>query len=81
MIAACWPTRPIPAKLRSEYIFHTPHFTTIRAEVLRRDGSDHALLYAVLKIGEQSDAREASARSVLKSKSTPRDPGPPSLQG
>ena len=55
-----WPTRPIPVKLRIDYIFHTHHFTTTKAEVLRRDGSDHALLYAVLKSGEQSDADGAS---------------------
>jgi len=60
-----WPTRPIPVTLRIDYIFHTPHFTTTKSEVLRRGGSDHALLYAVLKIGEQSDAHGAAKSGVL----------------
>ena len=60
-----WPTRPIPVKLRIDYIFHTPHLTTTKAEILRRDGSDHALLYAVLKSGEQSDAHGAAKSGDL----------------
>ena len=60
-----WPTRPIPVSLRIDYIFHTRHFTTTKSEVLQRDGSDHALLFAVLKIGEQSDAHGAAKAGVL----------------
>ncbi len=56
---------PIPIALRIDYIFHTDHFTATKSEVLRRDGSDHALLYAELKIGEQSDAHGAAKSGVL----------------
>lgn len=44
-----WPTRPVPLALRIDYIFHSKHFKTLKSEVLQRDGSDHALVYAVLK--------------------------------
>ncbi|MCO8120107.1 endonuclease/exonuclease/phosphatase family protein [Stieleria sp. TO1_6] len=47
-----WPTRPLPLVLRIDYIFHTPHFTTTESEIIRRDGSDHSLVVAVLKCGE-----------------------------
>ncbi|MCB9925888.1 MAG: endonuclease/exonuclease/phosphatase family protein [Planctomycetaceae bacterium] len=60
-----WPTRPIPISLRIDYIFHTPHFTTTKSGVLRRVGSDHAMLYAVLKVGEQADAHGAAKSGVL----------------
>lgn len=60
-----WPTRPIPIALRIDYIFHTDHFTATKSKVLRRDGSDHALLYAELKIGERSDAHGAAKSGDL----------------
>lgn len=54
-----WPTRPIPIAFRIDYIFHTAHFTASKSEVLRRDGSDHALVFAVLKFSEVvQEARE-----------------------
>jgi len=62
-----WPTRPIPLALRIDYIFHSNHFTTQKSEVLRRDGSDHSLVYAVLERGEQSLATEPAVGSVLES--------------
>ncbi len=43
-----WPTRPVPLALRIDYIFHSPHFTTVKSEVIRRDGSDHYLVVAEL---------------------------------
>ena len=55
-----WPTRPIPLSLRIDYIFHSNHFSTTKSEVLRRDGSDHALVFAVLTHGEPSDAQGTS---------------------
>lgn len=70
-----WPTRPIPVKLRIDYIFHTPHFTTTKSEVLHRDGSDHALLYAVLKIDEQSDPHGAAKAGVLPVENLSSPPG------
>ncbi|QDV87858.1 endonuclease/exonuclease/phosphatase family protein [Planctomycetes bacterium TBK1r] len=69
-----WPTRPLPLALRIDYIFHTQHFTTMESEIVRRDGSDHSLVVAVLKCGEPSDARETSAQSILKPGSTARSP-------
>ncbi len=44
-----WPTRPVPAAFRVDYIFHSSHFTTERAEIVRRDGSDHSMVFARLK--------------------------------
>ena len=70
-----WPTRPIPIALRIDYIFHTAHFTTIKSEVLRRDGSDHALVFAVLKLGEQSDAHRAAKSGELPVKNLSSPPG------
>ena len=43
-----WPTRPLPLNLRIDYIFCTRHFTATKAAVVRRVGSDHQLLMAVL---------------------------------
>ena len=54
-----WPTRPLPLTLRIDYIFHTPHFTTTESEIVRREGSDHSLVIAVLKRGEPGDAPES----------------------
>ena len=44
-----WPTRPLPLAMRVDYIFHTDHFKATAAQVVRRLGSDHALLVATLK--------------------------------
>lgn len=63
-----WPTRPLPLALRIDYIFHTPHFTTTKAEIIRRDGSDHSLLVAELHYGEpsgQTDHIESRLYTVL----------------
>ncbi|MEM8671795.1 MAG: endonuclease/exonuclease/phosphatase family protein [Planctomycetota bacterium] len=56
-----WPTRPLPLALRIDYIFHSPHFTTIESGIIRKDGSDHSLVYAELKRGEPSVATEAAS--------------------
>ena len=53
-----WPTRPLPLKLRIDYIFHSKHFHTVDSTIIRRNGSDHFLLVSGLKLGEQSDAPE-----------------------
>ena len=50
-----WPTRPLPLALRIDYIFHTRHFKTAESEIVRREGSDHFLVFAVLERGKQSD--------------------------
>jgi endonuclease/exonuclease/phosphatase (EEP) superfamily protein YafD len=50
-----WPTRPVPMALRIDYIFHSHHFTTVSSEIVLRDGSDHALVFAVLRYGARSE--------------------------
>jgi len=52
-----WPTRPLPLKLRIDYIFHTRHFRTVRSEILQRRGSDHFLVVSELRFAGQSRAR------------------------
>ncbi|WP_372896543.1 endonuclease/exonuclease/phosphatase family protein [Stieleria sp.] len=69
-----WPTRPLPLALRIDYIFHTPHFTTTESKIVRRDGSDHALVVAELRRDEPSEPRKTSAQSILKPESTARSP-------
>ncbi|MDM4019533.1 endonuclease/exonuclease/phosphatase family protein, partial [Roseiconus lacunae] len=54
-----WPTRPLPLALRIDHIFHTQHFTTTDAEIVRRVGSDHFLVVATLEFGEPDDTRES----------------------
>lgn len=44
-----WPTQPVPLLLRIDYIFHSSHFATQKAEVVRREGSDHSLIYTILE--------------------------------
>jgi endonuclease/exonuclease/phosphatase (EEP) superfamily protein YafD len=39
-----WPTRPIPLRLKIDYIFHSKHFCTIDSAIIRREGSDHSLV-------------------------------------
>jgi endonuclease/exonuclease/phosphatase (EEP) superfamily protein YafD len=39
-----WPTRPLPLRLRIDYIFHSKHFRTIDSAIIRREGSDHSLV-------------------------------------
>ena len=51
-----WPTRPIPLRLRIDYVFHSKHFRTIDAAIIRRDGSDHSLVVTKFEFAEQSDA-------------------------
>lgn len=46
-----WPTRPLPISLRIDYIFHTNHFSTNESSIIRRDGSDHALVVSELSLG------------------------------
>jgi endonuclease/exonuclease/phosphatase family metal-dependent hydrolase len=45
-----WPTRPLPISLRIDYIFHTKHFSTGESSIIRRDGSDHALVVSELSL-------------------------------
>ncbi|TWU39390.1 endonuclease/exonuclease/phosphatase family protein [Novipirellula artificiosorum] len=52
-----WPTRPLPLALRIDYIFHTPHFETIKSEIIKRDGSDHSLVVSELRRTDVGDAR------------------------
>ena len=54
-----WPTKPIPISLRIDYIFHTDHFITKKSEVVRREGSDHFLLFAEFDL-ETETAREGT---------------------
>ena len=51
-----WPTRPIPLRLRIDYIFHSKHFRTIDSAIIRREGSDHSLVVTTFEFAEQSDA-------------------------
>lgn len=60
-----WPTRPIPLTFRIDYIFHSEHFTATESQILRREGSDHSMLYAVLTRREQSDVeREVKSQDL-----------------
>lgn len=45
-----WPTRPIPLSLRIDYIFHSSHFVTKDSAIIARDGSDHSMVVASLKM-------------------------------
>lgn len=54
-----WPTKPIPISLRIDYIFHTDHFIAKRSEVVRREGSDHFLLFAEFDLASEEDKEEA----------------------
>lgn len=47
-----WPARPLPLKLRIDYIFHSKHFHTVDSTIIRRDGSDHFLVVSGLELGE-----------------------------
>jgi len=51
-----WPTRPVPLRLRIDYVFHTPHFRTLASRIVPREGSDHALLASELRLVGQGDA-------------------------
>ena len=65
-----WPTRPLPLALRIDYIFHTRHFVTTEATVVRREGSDHSLLVAELKFADQSHATEPAVGPASSGKSS-----------
>ncbi len=54
-----WPTKPIPISLRIDYIFHTDHFVSKKSEVVRREGSDHFLLFAELDLTSEGSNEEA----------------------
>ncbi len=45
-----WPTRPLPLRLRIDYIFHSPHFQTNSARVVEVTGSDHHLVVSELAL-------------------------------
>lgn len=45
-----WPTRFGDARLRIDYIFHTPHFRTAESRIIETDGSDHYLLVSQLEV-------------------------------
>ncbi|MEQ9408202.1 MAG: endonuclease/exonuclease/phosphatase family protein [Fuerstiella sp.] len=47
-----WPTRPIPLRMRVDYIFHSVEFQTLTSQVIAPTGSDHSLLVSELKISE-----------------------------
>lgn len=45
-----WPTRPIPLRLRIDYVFASKHFKTISCQVVTREGSDHSLVVSELTL-------------------------------
>lgn len=45
-----WLTRPLPLRLRIDYIFHSPHFETKSSQVLDITGSDHRLVVSQLQL-------------------------------
>jgi len=47
-----WPTHPLPLSARIDYLFHTPHFRTVRSEVIKGGGSDHFLVVSELRLVE-----------------------------
>ena len=49
-----WPTRPIPLRLRIDYVFHSKHFRTVDSAIIRREGSDHSLVVATLENVKQA---------------------------
>lgn len=55
-----WPTKPIPISLRIDYIFHTDHFIANKSEVVRREGSDHSLLFAEFDLARKEGNKEAA---------------------
>lgn len=55
-----WPTKPIPISLRIDYIFHTDHFIAKKSEVVRREGSDHFLLFAEFDVTSKDDNKESA---------------------
>jgi endonuclease/exonuclease/phosphatase (EEP) superfamily protein YafD len=57
-----WPTRPLPLRLRIDYIFHTKHFTALDAQVIRGEGSDHSLVLAALRLGQEGVASDSDRR-------------------
>ena len=58
-----WPTRPLPLRLRIDYIFHTPHFTAAESRIIRRDGSDHSLVVSKLEF-EAADNASVEASGI-----------------
>lgn len=50
-----WPTRPIPLRLRIDYIFHSKHFRPLNSAIIRREGSDHSLVVTTFEFAEQSN--------------------------
>jgi endonuclease/exonuclease/phosphatase (EEP) superfamily protein YafD len=58
-----WRTRLTTIALRIDFIFHTSHFVTTEASIIRREGSDHSLVVAELKRGEQLRPPESPIRS------------------
>jgi endonuclease/exonuclease/phosphatase (EEP) superfamily protein YafD len=55
-----WPTKPIPISLRIDYVFHTDHLIAKKSEVVRREGSDHFLLFAEFDLASKEDKEEAA---------------------
>lgn len=71
------PTRPLPLSMRIDYVFHTPHFVTTDAEILRREGSDHSLVVAELDWAEGDDAHPVgSSQSDSAERSRPHRSDP-----
>jgi exonuclease III len=60
-----WPTRPLPLKLRIDYIFHSNHFRSLQSEIIRRDGSDHFLLVSEIKFHKPAAAINLPADSQV----------------
>ena len=55
-----WPTSPVPLAFRIDYIFHSSHLMTTKSEIVRRDGSDHYLVFADLNTVQDANLKEAT---------------------
>jgi endonuclease/exonuclease/phosphatase family metal-dependent hydrolase len=51
-----WPTRPLPLKLRIDYIFHSKDLQTVKSEIIPQTSSDHFLVVSELKRSEKAVA-------------------------
>ena len=54
-----WPTSPVPLAFRIDYIFHSSHLMTTKSEIVRRDGSDHYLVFADLNTVQDANLKAA----------------------
>jgi endonuclease/exonuclease/phosphatase (EEP) superfamily protein YafD len=67
-----WPTKIGEARLRIDYIFHTPSLSTVDSQVIKAEGSDHYLVVSQLRSASLANSAAATGGASREAAASPK---------